>query len=117
MKATRRTFLAAGAAAAEAGLHAQSEGHQHEHQAVHPIVLLGNLVSAGHCLCSAPGTLSGRGGSRLGARAERSMPYGEATFDKETFGISRSGAQHRILLQRQDRFLARRSYAARRSYR
>ena len=34
MKATRRTFLAAGAAAAEAGLHAQSEGHQHEHQAV-----------------------------------------------------------------------------------
>src|SRR6516225_2708157 len=34
MKATRRTFLAAGAAAAEAGLRAQSEGHQHEHQAV-----------------------------------------------------------------------------------
>jgi hypothetical protein len=33
-----------------------------------------------------------RGGARLGARAKRWMPYWEATFDKQTFGISRSGA-------------------------
>jgi len=34
METTRRTFLVAGAAAAEANLHAQTEGHAHEHQAV-----------------------------------------------------------------------------------
>lgn len=34
MDATRRSFLLAGAAAAEANLHAQSEVHEHEHQAV-----------------------------------------------------------------------------------
>ena len=34
METTRRTFLAATAAAAEANLHAQTEAHAHEHQAV-----------------------------------------------------------------------------------
>lgn len=34
MEATRRSFLAAGVAAAEGTLHAQSDAHSHEHQAV-----------------------------------------------------------------------------------